>query len=126
MLSSDGFNRGGIQPTVTALIDGKERAEVAVGQQVKVHVTVDIPKGTGHVVKANWCLNDSKEFTLPVDLAKATVGNNGEHVEFDTEISYDKPGTYFATVMVCSERHGDAVAEQTFIPNLGKVRIVVK
>jgi len=44
----------------------------------------------------------------------------------DTIISYDKPGTYFATVMVCSERHGDVNAEQTFIPNLGKVRIVVK
>ena len=126
MLSSDGSNRGGIQPVVTTLIDGKERAEVSVGQEVKVHVSVDIPKGTGHVVKAIWCLNDSKDFTLPVDLTKATSQNSGEHVEFDTIISYDKSGTYFATVMVCSERHGDVNAEQTFIPNLGKVRIVVK
>jgi hypothetical protein len=126
MLSSDGSNRGGIQPVVTALIDGKERAEVSVGQEVKVHVSVDIPKGTGHVVKAIWCLNDSKDFTLPVDLTKATSQNSGEHVEFDTIISYDKSGTYFATVMVYSERHGDVNAEQTFIPNLGKVRIVVK
>lgn len=126
MLSPDGNTRGGVQPVVKALIDGKERADVAVGQQVKVHVTVDVPKGTGRVVKADWCLDDSKAFTLPVDLSKATSSANGEHLEFDTTISYDKPGTYFATVLVHSERHGDANATQTFIPNLGKVRIVVK
>lgn len=126
MLSNDGPNRGGVQPVVTALVDGKERAEVAVGQQVKVHVTVDIPKGTGRVIKADWCLDDSKEFTLPVDLSRATYSADGEHVEFDTTMSYQKPGTYFATVLVHSERHGDANATQTFIPNLGKVRIVVK
>jgi len=108
------------------LVDGKERAEVNVGQHVKVHVTIDVPKGTGHIVKADWCLNDSKEFTLPVDLSKATFYQNREHAEFDTIISYDKPGTYFPTIKVCSERNGDINAEQTFIPNLGKVRIIVR
>ena len=126
MLSADGYNRGGVQPTVSALIDGKERAEVSVGQPVKIHVTVDVPKGTGRIVKADWCIDGSKEFTLPVDLSAATYSTDGEHMEFDTTISYDRPGTYFATVLVNSERHGDLNASQTFIPNLGKVRIVVK
>jgi len=126
MLSADGANRGGVQPVVTALIDGKERADVAVGQQVKVHVTVDVPRGTGRVVKADWCLNDAKEFNLPVDLSKATFNADGTHAEFDTVISFDKPGTHFATVLVSSERHGDVNATQTFISNLGKVRVVVK
>jgi len=126
MLSDDGNQRGGVQPVVTALVEGKELAEVAVGQKVNVHVTVDVPKGTGRLVKADWCLNDSKEFTLPVDLSKTTFSTNGEHAEFDTVISYDKPGTYFATVRVSSERNGDVNATQTYISNLGKVRIIVK
>ena len=91
-----------------------------------MHVSIDVPKGTGKVVSAAWCMDGSGEFTQPVDLSKAQYSANGEHVEFDTSVSYNQPGTYFPTVKVFSERKGDAQTPYTCIPNLGKVRIVVK
>ena len=125
-LGTDGKNRGGIQPVPIALINGKERAEVKPGEEVTIHVTVDVPIGTGRVVRAEWCLDDSKQFIQPVDLSKATYSADGERVEFDTTVSYDQSGTYFPTVKVWSERNGDAQAPYTAISNLGKVRVVVR
>lgn len=62
---------------------------------------------------------------IRVDLSKASVSNGGAHMESDTEVSYDKAGTFFPTVKVFSERKGDRETPYTCIPNLGKMRIVV-
>jgi hypothetical protein len=126
ILGVDGKQRGGIQPVPYATINGKERAEVKPGEQVTIHVTVDVPKGTGKVVRAVWCLDGSKEFTLPVDMGQAKYSADGERVEFDQTVNYDKTGTYFPTVKVYSERKGDSQTPYTCIANLGKVRVVVK
>lgn len=126
ILDADGRNRGGVQPVPVALINGRERVDVNPGETVTIHVVVDVPKGTGKVVRAQWCLDGSKVFTLPVDLAKATCSDDGTHIEFDTTVSYTQPGTYFPTVKVWSERKGDAQTPYTAISNLGKVRIVVR
>lgn len=125
-LSAEGNLRGGVQPVPYASINGKERADVKVGEQVTIHVVVDVPAGTGKVVNAEWCLDDSKQFTQPVDLKKAVFSSDNNRIEFDTNVSYDKPGVYFPTIKVYSERHGNANTTYTRIPNLGKVRVVVK
>lgn len=127
ILSQDGETRGGIQPVPFASVNGSERAEIKKGEPVTIHVTVDVPRGQGKVVKAEWCLDDSKEYTLPVDLSQAAFSANGEHIEFDTTVSYDNPGTYFPTVKVWSERQGRAsTSSYVQIPNLAKVRVVVQ
>jgi len=126
MLADEGKTRGGLQPTVVATINGKQRADVKQGEKVTVHVVVDVPKGTGKVVKADWCLDDTKQFNTPVDFATVLLSADGEHAEFDATVSYDKSGTYFPTVKVYSERNGDASTTFTRIPNLGKVRVVVQ
>ncbi len=126
LLTADGVQRGGIQPVPTVTVGGKERADVKPGEQVTMHVSIDVPKGTGKLVSAAWCMDGSGEFTQPVDLSKAQYSANGEHVEFDTTVSYNQPGTYFPTVKVFSERKGDAQTPYTCIPNLGKVRVVVE
>jgi hypothetical protein len=41
-------------------------------------------------------------------------------------VSYDRPGTYFPTVRIGSEREGNAQTTYTRIYNLGKVRVVVE
>lgn len=125
ILSDDGKSRGGVQPTVSALIAGKPRADVQPGQQITVHVVAECPAHTGRVVRADWCL-DGKKYSQSVDLTKATYSADGSRVEFDTMLSYDSPGTYFPTVCITSERHGDAKTPYTAITNLGKVRVVVK
>lgn len=126
MLGADGKSRGGIQPVPCVTIHGKERAEVKPGETVTIHVTVDVPQGTGKVVRADWCLDDSKQFTQPADLTQARYSADGEHVEFEQTVSYDKAGTYFPTVKIYSERKGNVQTPYTCIANLGKVRVVVK
>ena len=125
MLNSDGILRGGIQPVPYASINGKERADVKQGEKVTIHVVVDVPAGTGKVVGAEWCTDDSKLFKRPVDMSQAVYSKNGSRLEFDTVVSYDKPGTYFPTVRVYSERNGNTDAIYTRIYNLAQVRVVV-
>lgn len=125
ILSNDGNSRGGVQPTVIATIDGKQRADVKSGTPVTVHVVAECPAKTGKVVKAIWSL-DGKTYTQPVDLSQATYSADGSHVEFDTTITYNEAGTHFPTVLVYSERNGDVSASFTSISNIGKVRVVVK
>jgi hypothetical protein len=117
--------RGGIQPVPYASINGKERADIKAREEVTIHVVADVPAGTGKIVGAEWSFDDSKKFTQLVDLNKATYSADRSWIEFDTKVSYDKPGTYFPTVKVYSERNGDTNTSYTRIPNLAKVRIVV-
>jgi hypothetical protein len=125
-LGVDGKLRGGVQPVPYVSINGKERAEVKVGEQVTIHVVADVPAGTGKIVEAVWCIDDSKKFTVPVDFNKAVFNKDRTRVEFDTTVSYDKPGTYFPTVRISSQRNGDLGDPFTRIENLGKVRVVVQ
>lgn len=125
VLSADGKNRGGVQPTVVATIEGKERADVTVGTPVTVHVVAECPAHTGKVVKAEWRI-DGKEFTLPVDLTQARWSADGSRVEFDTTVTYADAGIHFPIVRVYSERNGDTETTYTRISNLGKARIVAK
>jgi hypothetical protein len=125
LLGVDGKLRGGVQPVPYVSINGKERADVKVGEKVIIHVIVDVPAGTGKVVGAEWSLDDSKQFTQTVDLNNADFNADKSRIEFDTTVSYDKPGTYFPTVRVSSQRDGDSKDLFTRIENLGKVRVVV-
>jgi hypothetical protein len=40
--------------------------------------------------------------------------------------SYDKPGTYFATVRIASQRTGDASDPFTQVLNLDRARVIVQ
>ena len=51
-------------------------------------------------------------------------GRKGAVSDFQT--SYDRPGTYFATAFVKSERYGRKDALFTQVKNLARVRIVVE
>ena len=126
VLAADGRNRHGIQPVATVRINREESAEIKPGERATIQVTAVVPKGTGRVVRATWCLDESKQFTHPVDMKQATYSADGEEVTFDTTISYERPGTYFPTVKIFSERNGDANTPYTCIANLGKVRVIVK
>ena len=125
VLSDCGRSRGGLQPSVSALVGGSQRADAAPGEEVTVHVVAECPEGTGGIIKAEWSI-DGKNYTLPVDLDGAVRSADGSRVEFDTVVRYDEPGTYFPTVRVFSGRTGEDDIPHTAISNLGKIRIVVR
>ena len=49
-----GLLRGGIEPVVTLLVNGRERADIHVGDTVTFLALVDVPPKTGKVVAAEW------------------------------------------------------------------------
>ena len=125
ILPRDGVDRGGIQPSITASVDGSDRADVPVGQNVTVRFQVQIPRGTGSLSRIEWSpLGDGRyEAVQPEDLQMSA---DGLRASFSMSAAYDKAGTYFPTARVFSERHGDTSTPFTRIPNLAMVRVVVK
>ena len=122
MLAATAKERGGIQPVVTVTANGKTRAVVQAGKPVKLTATFAVPPGTGKIVAAAWDFDDSGVFAEKAKLpatpsAAATIS---------TTHSFAKAGTYFVTIKVESERNGDASSPYARIPNLARVRVVVR
>lgn len=113
--------RKGIQPVITVKANGRDRAEVAVGKKVEFTAVVDVPPGTGKVVKGEWDFEGVGTFPVP-----AKVATPGTRVTLRASYTFTKPGTYFPVLRAYSQRDGDVTTPYGRIPNLGRVRVVVK
>lgn len=100
--------RKGVQPVVTLTDNGGVRAEVAVGENVEFIGVIEVPPGTGTVVGAEWDFEGAGDFPIAE--------------KFD----FSKPGTYFPVLRGSSHRNGDFKAKFARIPNIGRVRVIVK
>ena len=112
--------RGGIQPVVTLTVDGGVRADVQVGAPVVLEARAEVPPGTGTIVSVEWDFDGQAGFP-----AHEAVDGTAAAGTWSTTHAYDAPGTYFASVRVCSNREGDVDGEFRRLPNLAAVRIVV-
>lgn len=122
ILAATAKERGGIQPVVTVTANGKTRAVVQAGKPVKLTATIALPPGTGRIVEAAWDFDDSGVFAEKVKLPAAP----STAATIATTHSFAKAGTYFVTIKVESERNGDASSPYARIPNLARVRVVVR
>ncbi len=120
-LPANAAERGGIQPVIELLANGAARAEVAVGEAVKLNATITVPPGTGKIVEAAWDLLGDASFGTPVALS----GEGREQVTVETSHRFDTPGTYFVTLRAASQREGDTATPFARIQNLERVRVVV-
>ena len=118
---SQAAQRGGIQPVVMLKANGRERADVGVGDPVSFVAEITVPPATGKVVGAEWDLLGVGDYPVVGDVASP-----GATVTVRTTYSYSKPGTYFPVLRATSERHGDAKTPYARVQNLGRVRVVVK
>ena len=133
--------RKGIQPVVTAKVNGGKRAVVKVGEPVTFTAVIEVPENMGKVVTAvwnfeglpddfektdvhGWDFENSKVF--PVKAVITPTDKTGSTVTVKTAYTFTKPGTYFPTLRVASQRQGDAKTAYTRIQNLDRVRVVVK
>ena len=62
IVPSGASDRMGIQPTIEVTANGRERAEVAVGEPVEFAATIEVPRGTGTVVSVEWDFDGSGEY----------------------------------------------------------------
>lgn len=116
--------RKGIQPTVTIKANGSARTDVRIGKPVTFTAMVEVPPNTGKIVAAEWDFEGAGTFPITGDVGANDA--NTSTVILKTTHSFSKPGTYFTTLRVTSQREGDAKTAYTKIQNLERVRVVVK
>lgn len=116
--------RKGIQPVVTVKVNGGVRAEVAAGKRVTFTALIEVPPNTGKVVSAKWDFEGDGTFPAVSQIKNVQAG--GERVTLKMTHAFSKPGTYFPTLLVVSQRQGDPHVPYACIQNLGRVRTVVK
>jgi len=112
--------RKGIQPVIQLKANGGERAAVKAGEPVSFTAEVEVPPNTGKIVSAQWDFEGAGTFTVDEKFTPNT------HLTLKTTHTFLKPGTYFTTLRVASQRQGNTKIPYTRIQNLERVRVVVK
>ena len=121
VLPATAAERGGIQAVVTVSANGSVKAEVRVGEPVNLEVHAEVPPGAGAIISVAWDFDGNGTYPFRHE----DVDGSAREVKLSLTHTYDKPGTYFAAVLVCSHRDGDVSASSRRIPNVARARIVV-
>lgn len=117
--------RRGIQPVVSLTgTDGQKAIEAQTGKTAVMTGTIAVPPGTGKVVSAEWDFDDTGTFPVRSDLSKAK--DHGDNVTVTMTHVFSKPGTYFVTLRVASQREGNVQTPFARIQNLDRVRVIVR
>ena len=122
--------RFGIQAIPVLMANGEKCARVKVGECVHFTVDVALPVDAGEVTEILFAhaekqdaLEDSLWETRMAFEKGETDGVHTAHGE--AYASFEKPGTYFATARVASNRNGNAADLYTQVLNLDRVRVIV-
>jgi hypothetical protein len=113
--------RKGIQPVVHLKVNGGERADVAAGEAVTFTAQIEAPPAPGKVVSAKWDFEGVGTYPDAAELGVPT----SETVHVTTTHAFSKPGTYFPTLRVASQREGNPSTPFARSLNLSRVRVVV-
>lgn len=124
IVSPTAVDRRGIQPVITLTVNGSERADVSVGEDVSFLAEIELPKGTGKIVSVKWNFDDGEASSIEGTFSQVTA--DGTRGVVKASYSFEKPGTYFPVLHVSSNREGNAKDLYTQIKNLARVRVVVK
>jgi hypothetical protein len=112
--------RGGVQPIVSATVNGSVRADVQVGETVTFTGTGTQPPGAGGILRAAWDFEGHGEFAD----ARREVGGTAATVELTAQHTFTTGGTYFPSFRVDAHCDG-ADASGVPVQNLARVRVVV-
>ena len=124
VMPSNAAERKGIQPTVIVKANDNESPEVSAGKPVTFTAVIELPKNTGKIVSAAWDFEDAGTFTVEEKLIPGS--KTATSVTLKTTYTFNKPGIYFPTLRIASQRRGDKNTPYTLIKNLGRVRVVVQ
>jgi len=108
----------GIQPVIKFTANGGDKAEISPGEQVNFSADVIVPEGAGSLTSAKWCFDDKSDNWTDADVSGSKATLTADHV-------FTASGTYFAVLLVTSERNGDADDLFTQVKNLARVRVIV-
>ena len=120
ILEEDATARGGIQPGVELTVNGASRANITSGETVNFSAKIQVPQGTGEIVKVEWDFLGNGKYVA----ADFNVLPDGSW-QVNASYTYNTEGTYFPQVRVASKRDGEAVKTFARAYNLGRARVVV-
>jgi hypothetical protein len=98
------------------------KAVVKAGEAVDFKVAVQVPARTGKIVSVEWDFEGEGTYPLSEKLESPLK----EELEIQRTYKFLKPGTYFPTVRIASQREGNAVSSYARIQNLARVRVIVE
>ncbi len=120
--------RRGVQPVVSLSANGQECLHIKAGQTVRFLGKAQLPEGAGEITFVDFDFEEHQEY--PAVNLFATPGTfvseDETGVVYAAEHIYDQPGTYFASVRVKAERHGDKTDPFTQVKNIARARIIVE
>ena len=134
--------RFGIQAIPTLRANGEKCAHVKAGECVRFTVDVEVPAGAGEVTEILFAHREKNLVPAETEVSGAAQMALGEEMwdcplsfekgargaihtaHAEAVASYDKPGTYFATVRVATQREGSG-DPFTQVLNLDRARIIV-
>jgi len=119
VLPDSAAERGGIQPVVTLLVNGAQRAEVARKEPVRLTARIEVPPGAGAVVAVAWDIEGHGEFS-----PEEVIAQPSSTLELTRTLVYEQPGIYFVVVRAVSQRHGNTETAYGRVENLARARIV--
>ena len=114
--------RKGIQPVVSLTANGKTRVEVPANTPILFEAIADVPPGKGKIVEARLDMDGIGNYPIAARLTKAANGVTS----VSTRYSFTRPGVYFPTVRVVSQRDGDARTPYTRLQNIARVRVIIR
>lgn len=131
--AADPAVRRGMQAGVTLTANGQKCYHVKVGGEFVLRAEMTVPEGAGEITSVRYDFNDSWSYPTPPENLFPVEGSftksekNGVHLSV-SEIThrFEKPGTYFVSVRVTSQRNGDAHDPFTQVKNLDRVRVIVE
>ena len=126
---ADPAQRNGMQAGVKLTANGEKCARVKVGEAFTLRAEVTVPDGAGAVTSVRYDFHDDWTYPAPQDdLFPVTGAFTRTEYGAVSEIahSFDRPGTYFVSVRIASQRRGDAADPFTQVLNLDRARIIVE
>jgi hypothetical protein len=121
ILAATAAERKGVQPVVTLTANGGTLAKVKVGETVKFIAKVDAPPGNSFVRGISWSFEGGE----PKGRLSNEKSNRRTSI-FETQTSYDAPGTYFVTAKGSAQRKDAIGTPYALVENLARVRVVVE
>jgi hypothetical protein len=113
--------RMGIQPVVDLTVGGRNRVDVAVGDEVTFRASIELPPGTGTIAAIEWDLDGSGQFAVKDD----TLDGSAARLTVELTHTFADAGTWFPSVRVSTQREGQPSSPHARVLNLGRVRVVV-
>ena len=133
IVEQDPSRRDGMQAGIDLTVNGRNCACVKAGEKFVLRAEAILPENAGEITGIGFDLRDRRDFPdkveglFPIQGSLLPLGKDGvKGACAETVGCFEKPGTYFVSARVSSQRSGDRNEIFTQVLNLDRVRVIVE